>query len=81
MVPKGSSQIVPGFSSFDLLLGYPFELCNRFNRLAWGFVDNARPRGVIAAGMENGELSLWDPAKILASAEYVVMLLHSTLAY
>ncbi|KAF9443094.1 hypothetical protein P691DRAFT_809519 [Macrolepiota fuliginosa MF-IS2] len=38
----------------------------RFNRLAWGYVDPSRPRGVIAAGLENGELALWDPAKILA---------------
>ncbi|KAK0467632.1 hypothetical protein IW261DRAFT_1573805 [Armillaria novae-zelandiae] len=40
----------------------------RFNRLTWGYVDSSRPRGVIAAGMENGELALWDPAKILAGA-------------
>ncbi|KAF8485415.1 hypothetical protein JB92DRAFT_3131473 [Gautieria morchelliformis] len=38
---------------------------SRFNRLAWGYVDSARPRGVLAAGMENGELGIWDPAKIL----------------
>jgi hypothetical protein len=43
----------------------------RFNRIAWGAVYDNRPRGVIAAGMENGELALWDPAKILAGAEYV----------
>lgn len=43
----------------------------RFNRLAWGGVDATRPQGVIAAGMENGELALWDPAKIVAQAEYV----------
>ncbi|KAF8056621.1 hypothetical protein FPV67DRAFT_1431053 [Lyophyllum atratum] len=42
---------------------------SRFNRLAWGGVYDNRPRGVIAAGMENGELALWDPAKILAGAE------------
>ncbi|ESK89135.1 structural molecule [Moniliophthora roreri MCA 2997] len=39
---------------------------SRFNRLTWGYVDPSRPRGVIAAGMENGELALWDPSKILA---------------
>ncbi|KAF5386280.1 hypothetical protein D9757_008596 [Collybiopsis confluens] len=35
-----------------------------------GFVKDtaSRPKGVIAAGMENGELALWDPAKILAGA-------------
>lgn len=43
----------------------------RFNRLAWGYVDPTRPRGVIAAGLENGELALWDPSKILAGGGYV----------
>ncbi|KAF8224277.1 hypothetical protein L208DRAFT_1312374 [Tricholoma matsutake] len=42
---------------------------SRFNRLAWGGVNGSRPQGVIAAGMENGELALWDPAKILAGAD------------
>ncbi|KAF9460284.1 hypothetical protein BDZ94DRAFT_1223438 [Collybia nuda] len=41
----------------------------RFNRITWGAVYDNRPRGVIAAGMENGELALWDPAKILAGAD------------
>jgi hypothetical protein len=31
--------------------------------------------------MENGELSLWDPAKILASAEYVMVLVRSAFMY
>ena len=30
-----------------------------------------RSRGVITAGMENGELALWDPAKIIAQAEFI----------
>lgn len=47
----------------------------RFNRITWGFVDSTRPRGVIAAGMENGELALWDPSKILAGAGYILPLL------
>ncbi|KAG6820187.1 hypothetical protein H0H93_004180 [Arthromyces matolae] len=38
----------------------------RFNRLAWG--GDIQSRGVIAAGLENGELALWDPSKILAGA-------------
>lgn len=41
---------------------------SRFNRLAWGYVDSTRPKGVLAAGMENGELVLWDPVKILEGA-------------
>jgi protein transport protein SEC31 len=47
-------------------------VADRFNRLAWGAVDG-RPKGVIAAGLENGELALWDPAKILAGAECVFL--------
>ncbi|KAI8971291.1 hypothetical protein BD414DRAFT_540468 [Trametes punicea] len=42
---------------------------SRFNRLAWGYVNSDRPRGVIVAGMENGELDIWDPAKIVANAD------------
>lgn len=47
----------------------PLFLYFRFNRLAWGSGDGTRSKGVIAAGMENGELNLWDPEKIVASAE------------
>ncbi|KAJ7102612.1 transport protein [Mycena belliarum] len=50
----------------------------RFNRLAWGAVDPARPRGVIAAGLENGELALWDPAKILAATDDALIMRNST---
>lgn len=46
---------------------------HRFNRIAWGQVHKDRSRGVIAAGMENGELALWDPAKIISNAEYVYL--------
>ncbi|GJE96308.1 WD40 repeat domain-containing protein [Phanerochaete sordida] len=42
---------------------------SRFNRLAWGYTDGGRDRGVIVAGMENGELDIWDPANILAQAD------------
>jgi protein transport protein SEC31 len=38
----------------------------RFNRLAWGFIDSSKTKTVIAAGMENGELVLWDPDRIIA---------------
>ncbi|KAI8981701.1 hypothetical protein BDF20DRAFT_905569 [Mycotypha africana] len=37
----------------------------RFNKLAWGNVSEARPHGVIVGGLENGELTLWDPSKML----------------
>jgi len=44
-------------------------IVSRFNRLAWGYVNPSRPQGVLAAGLENGELALWDPEKILAGAD------------
>lgn len=37
----------------------------RFNKLAWSVPCEGRAEGVIAAGMENGEVGLWDPTKIL----------------
>ena len=49
---------------------------HRFNRIAWGQVHRDRSCGVIAAGMENGELALWDPAKIVVNAEYVCLLVR-----
>ncbi|KAG9311858.1 hypothetical protein JVU11DRAFT_8110 [Chiua virens] len=42
---------------------------SRFNRIAWGQAHRDRSLGVIAAGMENGELALWDPAKIIAHVD------------
>ncbi|KAJ7479966.1 hypothetical protein B0H11DRAFT_1863790 [Mycena galericulata] len=50
----------------------------RFNRLAWGAVDATRPRGVIAAGLENGELALWDPAKIIVPVDDALIMRNST---
>ncbi|KAL8280795.1 hypothetical protein RQP46_006799 [Phenoliferia psychrophenolica] len=42
------------------------SVASRFNRLAWGYVKSPeRPRGVIAAGLENGEIVLWDPELML----------------
>ncbi|CEP18892.1 hypothetical protein [Parasitella parasitica] len=38
---------------------------SRFNTLVWGNVSSTTPYGIIAGGLENGELSLWDPSKIL----------------
>ncbi|KAJ8502017.1 hypothetical protein ONZ45_g11925 [Pleurotus djamor] len=40
----------------------------RFNRLAWSFADATRTQGILAAGMENGELVLWDAHKIINGA-------------
>ena len=41
----------------------------RFNRLVWGYVCAERPMGVLAAGLENGELNLWDAQKVIDGAE------------
>ncbi|EPB88539.1 hypothetical protein HMPREF1544_04652 [Mucor circinelloides 1006PhL] len=38
---------------------------SRFNKLVWGNVSSSNPYGIIAGGLENGELSLWDPSKII----------------
>ena len=54
----------------SLVISWTDEYSCRFNRLAWGHADSTRSQGVIAAGLENGELALWDPAKILAGAGY-----------
>lgn len=40
----------------------------RFNRLAWGYANPSRPKGLLAAGLENGELGIWDADKVLAAA-------------
>ncbi|ORX82954.1 WD40 repeat-like protein [Basidiobolus meristosporus CBS 931.73] len=37
----------------------------RFNRIAWGAIAADKPHGIIAGGMENGELALWNAASIL----------------
>ncbi|GJJ10681.1 hypothetical protein Clacol_004908 [Clathrus columnatus] len=42
---------------------------SRFNRLIWGCTDNARPLGVLAAGMESGELGVWNVEQILSGAD------------
>jgi len=58
------------------LQGMP--LCNggsraddRFNRLAWGAPSSTHPKGLIAAGMETGEVHVYDPEKIMAGKRYV----------
>ncbi|CAG8581830.1 14518_t:CDS:10 [Ambispora leptoticha] len=40
----------------------------RFDRLAWGNASD-KAYGIIAGGMENGELDLWDPAVILEGGD------------
>lgn len=44
---------------------------SRFNRLAWGYSHGGADRGILVAGMESGDLDIWDASKIVAQAEYV----------
>ncbi|KAI5474282.1 hypothetical protein MNV49_003665 [Pseudohyphozyma bogoriensis] len=41
------------------------SVSSRFNRLAWGGVSDERNTGVIAGGLENGEIWLWNPEGII----------------
>ncbi|KAJ3066923.1 protein transport protein S31 [Podochytrium sp. JEL0797] len=43
----------------------------RFHTLAWGAPSDAvkRPLGILAGGLENGELQLWDPRILLDNAK------------
>jgi protein transport protein SEC31 len=40
----------------------------RFNRLAWSAPNASHSRGVLAAGMETGEVNVFDPEKIISGA-------------
>lgn len=43
----------------------------RFNQLAWSAPSTTYMKGVLAAGMETGEVNVFDPSKIVAGARYV----------
>ncbi|KAI9308433.1 hypothetical protein BJ944DRAFT_174834 [Cunninghamella echinulata] len=52
---------------------------SRFNKLAWGYNTTEKPYGILAGGMENGELILWDPSAILNNkGEESLILRNST---
>ncbi|KAL9557965.1 hypothetical protein PS6_001549 [Mucor atramentarius] len=59
---------------------YKVSTNSRFNTLAWGHAIAEKPHGVIAGGMENGELELYDASAILdkKSSEDVTILKNST---
>ena len=60
------------WAPFDTL-AQPEPICRvnapaRFNRIAWGphgTTNGDRPLGVIAGGLENGTVALWDPSLAL----------------
>ncbi|KAK8847643.1 hypothetical protein IAR55_005502 [Kwoniella newhampshirensis] len=41
---------------------------SRFNRLAWSAPSSTHAKGVLAAGMETGEINVFDPAKIISGS-------------
>ncbi|KAJ2367180.1 protein transport protein S31, partial [Coemansia sp. RSA 2607] len=57
----------------------------RFQRLAWSATSADHPLGVLAGGLENGDITLWDPARIIAAsendAEQPSPVLHSSSAH
>ncbi|KAI7903232.1 uncharacterized protein BX663DRAFT_551537 [Cokeromyces recurvatus] len=38
---------------------------SRFNKLVWGYASTDKPYGIIAGGLDNNELCLWDPSKMM----------------
>ncbi|KAJ1894317.1 protein transport protein S31, partial [Kickxella alabastrina] len=52
----------------------------RFQRLAWSGKVESGSLGVLAGGLENGDITVWDPAKIL-SGEDEAAVLHSSAAH
>ncbi|KAI9476117.1 MAG: hypothetical protein EXX96DRAFT_575849 [Benjaminiella poitrasii] len=38
---------------------------SRFNKLVWGYSSDTNPYGIIAGGLDNNELCLWDPSKMM----------------
>jgi hypothetical protein len=72
MARAARSQILQGMPRrTHKIYGIDRKTFRRFNRIAWGKTDGSRPEGVIAAGMENGELGIWDPSKIVGHVKYV----------
>lgn len=43
-------------------------VCSRFHDIAWGPPDETHLRGIIAGGLENGSLQLWDAEKLISGA-------------
>ncbi|KAG4093393.1 WD40 repeat-like protein [Neocallimastix lanati (nom. inval.)] len=51
---------------------------SRFNRLAWGTSsDRSKPYGILASGMENGDLEFWNPQGIINGDANALLMRHS----
>ncbi|KAJ1827278.1 protein transport protein S31 [Coemansia sp. RSA 2599] len=55
------------------------EAAARFQRLAWSGKSGSHDLGVLAGGLENGDVAVWDPARIMAGEDNAV--LHSSSAH
>ncbi|ORX84324.1 WD40 repeat-like protein [Anaeromyces robustus] len=51
---------------------------SRFNRLVWGTIgDRSKPYGILASGMENGDLEFWNPKAIMNGDPNALLMRHS----
>mmetsp|Transcript_20665 Transcript_20665/g.53816 ORF Transcript_20665/g.53816 Transcript_20665/m.53816 type:complete len:945 (-) Transcript_20665:177-3011(-) len=68
----------PG-QNMDVVASVKTESGRRFNSLSWGALgaDGPFPYGIIAGGLQDGVVSLWDPSKIINSHGADSGLLHS----
>ncbi|KAJ1642847.1 protein transport protein S31 [Coemansia asiatica] len=55
------------------------EAAARFQRLAWSGKSGSHDLGVVAGGLENGDVAVWDPARIIAGEDNAV--LHASSAH
>ncbi|KAJ1728453.1 protein transport protein S31, partial [Coemansia sp. Benny D160-2] len=56
------------------------EAAARFQRLAWSTCKRDKVQGVLAGGLENGDVAFWNPAAII-SGDKDAALLHSSSAH
>ncbi|XP_019134250.1 protein transport protein Sec31A isoform X1 [Larimichthys crocea] len=62
--------------SLDMKSCGSFSSAHRYHKLVWGpygMDDESRPSGVLIAGGENGNVILYDPAKIMAGESDVII--------
>lgn len=50
----------------------------KLNRLAWGYVHPTYPKGLLAGGLENGQLAVWNADKIISGASDSQILKNTT---
>ena len=68
--PASVDSIPGGRGEDDVKPLASLGVSSRFHRLAWGYVTEPdRPKGVLAAGFENGEIGLWDPELMMNPKE------------